>query len=117
MTHIGNPAQDAITAGDTKHRDDMAIASLTMLNAIEAARTGKAMPKKSLPGEKLLWDDGSGGGTFVSSPFSRTTRRQISAVMKHLDEKDRVRSLTVKRDPCPMCGVRMDVGCKHRRAA
>lgn len=22
----------------------------------------------------------------------------------------------VRRDPCPMCGVRGDVGCKHKRA-
>lgn len=23
----------------------------------------------------------------------------------------------VDRDPCPKCGVRGDIGCKHRRAA
>ena len=72
MTHIGNPAQDAVTANDALHRDRMAVGSLTLLNALEAARTGRALPRKSMPGEKLMWNDGSNGGNFAGSPLSAT---------------------------------------------
>lgn len=45
-------------------------------------------------------------------------RRQEAASLAALKaERDRVERLRVTRDPCPLCAVRGDIGCKHRRAA
>lgn len=41
--------------------------------------------------------------------------QKMNVVKRGALERD---SLThVDRDPCPKCGVRGDVGCKHRKAA
>lgn len=110
---IGNPATDAIIANDALHRDRMALASSQLLNAIEVARGG--VPKGALPGSHLVWEVLSDCGG--EKPLSTSAARQRKAALAQRAEQERVRTLTVKRDPCPLCGVRMDIGCKHRRAA
>jgi hypothetical protein len=36
---------------------------------------------------------------------------------EHIAERERIEGLRVNRDPCPLCAVRADIGCKHRRIA
>lgn len=58
------------------------------------------------PDDRGLFD--SERARFAPSPFTNVVKR------KGIDHD----TLThVSRDPCPKCGVRGDIGCKHRRAA
>lgn len=58
------------------------------------------------PGEGWLFP--SERARYALSPFTNVVKR------KGIDRD----TLThISRDPCPKCGVRGDIGCKHRRAA
>ena len=109
---IGNPSQDAITARDKLHRHAMALASEDLLRAIEKAREGRATQASA----RLLWNNHTYVGG-LASPGSQNSLLAPHRVLALLEEKERIRSLTVKRDPCPRCGTRMDIGCKHSRVA
>lgn len=45
----------------------------------------------------------------------KTTRQYVRT--KPELPNDAIAARRVDRDPCPYCGVRADIGCKHRGAA
>jgi hypothetical protein len=53
------------------------------------------------------WRDRPDGQTTIRPPRERATRRQAD-VEPEVDDATRV-----NRDPCPRCGVRADLGCRH----
>ena len=53
-----------------------------------------------------------------SSGYAEQRRARFARVLDRMEEKDRIANARrVSRDPCPRCGVRGDIGCKHRRVA
>ena len=44
-----------------------------------------------------------------------TERKSPSRYANVVERTHDVADLIVNRDPCPKCGVRGDLGCKHRR--
>lgn len=43
--------------------------------------------------------------------------KQMAEIQRRANARALADSLWVSRDPCPKCGVRADIGCKHKRAA
>lgn len=56
-------------------------------------------------------------GRVKQPHWSENAERAAAAseTMTAAKEKDVALLRRVDRDPCPMCGVRGDIGCKHRR--
>lgn len=64
----------------------------------------------------LFLDDTPGEGWLNNQERARyALNHRINVVKRGAADHD---TLThVSRDPCPKCGVRGDIGCKHKRAA
>ena len=61
-------------------------------------------------------DDTPGDGWLFPSERARFALTPFANVVKA--DKRSIDTLTiVDRDPCPKCGVRGDIGCKHRGRA
>lgn len=58
--------------------------------------------------DKLVWREFSGAA-------KATSHRYPEAVTRAEERDARAERLRVSRDPCPRCGTRGDVGCKHQR--
>lgn len=94
----------------------------------EQAQHEKAMQIGSASLAKAIYVAKMGRGPGVSRDFIWTRMGLVPATGPTL-ERDRivaernasqwasVEALRVNREICPMCGVRSDIGCKHRRAA
>jgi hypothetical protein len=85
---------------DRAHEAHMSAGSETLLKAIQ---TGEGP-------ETLLW----GGHTQI---FENDCTRAAAAVSRIHEREREVDALRVQRDPCRVCGVRADVGCRHQRVA
>lgn len=110
---------DLIIAADEAHRDMMARGSNWLLRQIESARTGKPafLPRKATPPETLVWNRVPITGS-TWTPDERKDRSKIERRLAYHAQKEALAErLYVSRDPCPLCAVRADVGCRHRRAA
>lgn len=91
---------DATMTADARYRADMELSSATMLSVLHGEM-------RAPPG--LLWQLSSGG---------KGDRHLYTPQLARLAERDRMaETQRTFRDPCPMCAVRADVGCSHRRAA
>ena len=93
-----------------------------LANALRLARGEyhHRLLKKALPGDDLIWS--SQNETYpvqrTHGHYSELAAREMERNCAIIAErKAHIESLRVSRDPCPMCGVRGDVGCKHRRIA
>lgn len=82
----------------------MARASSRFADALKAGRS---------TGGGLIWAVPVSGG----DPNGATLRRDNAVALRRLAEREEALNRVVNRDPCTFCGVRGDVGCKHRRAA
>jgi hypothetical protein len=105
------------------HITRMESGSAMLRNAIRAARgeTSHSRSKRTFAGEgDLVWSyHFSGPGPLVKhGRYSERAAREMEAhVAVTTARRQFVDSLRVSRDPCPRCGVRGDVGCKHRQVA
>lgn len=63
------------------------------------------LPLDDTPGQGWLTDQER--ARYALTPFANVVARRIETdTLTHVD-----------RDPCPMCGTRGDIGCKHKRRA
>lgn len=85
---------------DREHEDHMRNGSEKLLKAIRAGKGPKP----------LIW-----GGT--TQTFENDSTRAAAAVERIHEREREVDALRVQRDACGFCGVRADVGCRHRRVA
>lgn len=60
-------------------------------------------------------DDTPGEGWLFPSERARYALNPHSHTVERYRAKHDTLTI-VHRDPCPKCGVRGDIGCKHRRA-
>lgn len=97
----GSPSRDPILVQDEAIADHMKKANTAFLRALH---TGQGSTD-------LRWE--APRKTHNTGPLTRET--EVAARMR--EKHDFVNTLRVSRDPCPMCNVRGDIGCKHRRAA
>lgn len=112
---MAHPSQDHINLDDAYHAYQMELGSLALAERLRRERGHVYDARKVyLRGDGLLWRE------RVHSIPERTgtsRRHQEERALIHMQSRDEALALVVKRDPCPKCGTRMDVGCKHRRAA
>jgi hypothetical protein len=109
---------DAIVTADRLHETNMQDASRALLTAMRKARF--FTEHKPDTEADLVWRAGTPqnqwaktGGEYADWRDERSHR-----VLAALAEKDRIaEQRRVSRDPCPLCAVRADIGCRHRRAA
>ncbi len=92
---------DAITYADQLHQTRMERSSALLLAVLRG--------KKPAP-TNLRWDDGA----YKGSPHARRYPR-VADKMAARDAMAEIQR--TNRDACPLCAVRADIGCKHRRAA
>jgi hypothetical protein len=91
---------------DIEHRAQMAYGSARLLDAIKRARGELRGLPEYPPARTLLWGQHSGSNQgYVNYP-------QAAQRMKEEAEK---LARVVSREPCPKCGIRADIGCKHKR--
>lgn len=102
---------------DIDYLDHMRRGSEWLLRNIQLARGERQLigrrARQSYGNSDLIWSWVVGG---TNNPDGQAMRRQIAHAEASRIEHDRVEGLRVQRDPCPMCGVRGDLSCKHRRA-
>lgn len=92
---------DACMTADARHAADMATASATMLAVLHG----------EMPAPRgLRWQRKSGG-------YNQGMTRAEENWRALMDAESAVLARRTDRDACPMCAVRADIGCKHRRVA
>jgi hypothetical protein len=110
---------DTISLTDAMYRERMTLASIWLRDAILLAR--KNDPRRPRPDEiapeNLRW-----GKTWLPDNWrpvegSETSLELARRVAKHIERDVLADTLRVSRDPCPLCAVRADIGCKHNRRA
>jgi hypothetical protein len=84
----------------------------TMANMINGSTALKEALRTGYGPDRFRWSAGDGGGGNW-----RPKDAPVPPVLLIHEREAIVDSLRVARDPCPACGIRADVGCKHRRAA
>jgi hypothetical protein len=92
---------DACMTADALHEADMAQASATMLAVLHG----------ELPAPRGLRWSRDAGGWGKHQPESDRRLSQLLAVERAIEGR------RTMRDACPLCAVRADIGCKHRRIA
>jgi hypothetical protein len=88
---------------------DIIAGSRDLAKAIYAARNG-AQP---FPVERFRWSRADNSGTWASAGKGR----EEPLVEMRQAKVEFASTLVVRRDPCPKCGVRSDIGCKHTARA
>lgn len=111
--------QDALIASDERHRRAMGEASKTLRQAMEYERRGVAV---NITKAALVWREFDRPNAFArgirsDSHNAQAVRRAHAHASARLAFKERAEASMTDRDPCPRCGTRPDVGCKHRRVA
>lgn len=87
------------------------------LNAMERANDQflSALRGEQINARGRKW---SGASTSTWTPQASPRRAWAEyRATEHIAERERVDALRVRRDPCPYCATRGDIGCKHRRLA
>lgn len=96
---------------------DLLATDKAYLNAMERANDLflSALRGEAKKGQPTNW---SGVTTSTWTPQASPRRAWAEyRADEHIAERARVDALRVSRDPCPLCAVRADVGCRHRRVA
>lgn len=106
---------DAILVADEKHRAHMERGSKWLRTAIMRARYDRQTP--FVPPVDLLWTESPPPVNWVRQEGALNRQEQVYRVGLIEARERRADQLRVSRDPCPMCAVRADIGCSHRRAA
>jgi hypothetical protein len=104
------------------HVTRMGTGSDRLLHAIRVARgeVNHTREKKCFAvGDDLMWTyDYAGAPRVIHGRYAAEAAEWMQrSVTKHETKRAFADTLRVSRDPCPMCGVRGDVGCKHKRLA
>jgi hypothetical protein len=92
------------------YEETMTEASEALLEAVQLAQRGWT-PKVR---EKLIWHDLRTTWGDPESENAQYTARRLEAIQAREDRTESRR--IAPRDPCGMCGVRRDIGCKHHPA-
>lgn len=89
--------------------------ALDRLNAERSNNAFLAALRQEAPSsDKLIWREPFQGNQWTKgSELSETARRQQASLANSMAAKEAARAKVVNRDPCPKCGVRRDLGCKH----
>lgn len=95
---------DATLSADAAERLYMQMASDTFVDALTTGVGPQA----------FAWRDRIIGVQPSEEPREYRTIA-YRRVMQSIANKEAALARAVSRDPCPVCGTRMDVGCKHRR--
>lgn len=112
---MAHPSQDHINLDDAYHAYQMELGSIALLERVRREHGHiHDVRKASFRGEGLLWRDHAHS---IPERTGTSRRHQEERAFAHMQERDAALARVVKRDPCPMCGTRSDIGCKHRRAA
>jgi len=111
---------DAVTIADQEYVTAMERGSLHLLNAIKLSRGDftHRLVAKAFTRSDFLWRNApvpenqwSGDGNYTRERLRRHERVALA-----MAEKDRIaEARRVNRDPCPKCGVRSDIGCRHSK--
>lgn len=100
MSYIGSVSRDYLIANDEARYEAMERGSMTLRHAIEDYYVAKAQRRPMRPtSPDLIW----------RHPFTPGTKSYPVAPVRQLQP--------ARAEPCPMCAVRADVGCRHRRTA
>lgn len=94
-------------ASDTQMLSDAVRGSIALLEALVTGQGPDHFP----------WREQVGAANWTANRDSQNTSfmaQRINLIQEREAFADRLR---VSRDPCPVCGVRTDIGCKHRRVA
>ena len=67
--------------------------------------------------DRFLWRERAGNLNWKPNQQSQTTGMMVHRVSLIQEREAHADSLRVYREPCPVCGTRADIGCKHRRLA
>lgn len=105
--------RDALTIAQRLHEKAMQIGSANLAKAIYVARVEGRTPTRN---RELLWDS-LGIATTRTTWAGGDLERERMRAAEHRDRRAFVETLRVSREPCAKCGIRADIGCKHRRAA
>lgn len=111
---------DTVTASDMLFRDRMERGSKALVRAMALERIGEdpaGLPRKTRPGLDLIWPHEKGRCGWAPDPESATSRRGELTLARLIARDRRADAQRTFRDPCPNCGVRADIGCRHRRVA
>jgi hypothetical protein len=102
-------AMDPIRASDERHRQAMTRGSEALAKAINRLRGGDDPETEA----ELQWSSESGS----TAPQTDSWNKQSNARAERLAVEKQAMAETRRamRDPCPYCGVRQDIGCKHVR--
>lgn len=100
------PALEAFS-DDTKMLCDAINGSNALLAALASKRGSDRFP----------WREHSGPLNAKPNPESFNATTMVHRVSLIEMREAHADSLRVARDPCPFCGIRTDIGCKHRRVA
>lgn len=104
-----------IVARDIAHQQEMEKGSSWLLRRMKIARgqviVAGHIGKSSIGPNDLVWHNDT---NVNKNPDSETSKMQIVRCEAFRREVDRVEALRVSRDPCPKCGTRGDLPCKHR---
>lgn len=103
-------ALDQIFASDAAHRQDMERGSSELATACNRLRRGSPVNTSV----ELIWRNGN-TPTVQQDPESRNEIKRQEAAQRVVDKQQRAEAQRAMRDPCPHCGVRQDIGCKHVR--
>ena len=110
---------DAITLADQEHDNAMRGASQFLLNGMRLERGDFNMRpvSKAFAGSDLVWRNhfATHNQWQTDATMSSENSKRQCRVLAAIAEKNRMaESRRVSRDPCPKCGVRADVGCRHK---
>lgn len=94
-------------ADDTRMLSDAINGSNALLDALASKRGLDRFP----------WREHSGPLNAKPNPQSGNAVTMVHRVSLIEVREAHADSLRVERDPCGFCGVRADIGCKHRRVA
>jgi hypothetical protein len=111
---------DDILTADRTHAKRMEQGSIWLRDAIALARANDPgrMSASDVAPAALRWFEVVAGPAWQRGPVTAGSRAEMERHVARIQERDRkADSLRVSRDPCPLCAVRGDIGCKHRRAA
>lgn len=104
---MSQPASSEVAQAIKHHREGSEQLRKAMFNL----REGRPFNVR----QTLIWSEPGGGKHWTQSEEMRPYLvEQFARAAKMLAERDAAISRAVSRDPCPKCGVRGDIGCRHK---